>query len=131
MLLSDADTTTRQAGLPTGRDWGHPLGPHTLTHSPPLPTTCGHELSFRMSESGPLWLEVLTLLCRKWGGRACREDGEVCGQLPDVYWGCREKHWFWAQDRLEEGSETGDGGKLGLKKQGTAHQRNSRRLRLQ
>lgn len=52
---------------------------------------CGRELSFRVSESGLLWLEVLTLLCRKWGGRACGEDGEVCRQLPDVYWGVQRE----------------------------------------
>lgn len=45
--------------------------------------------------------------------------------------GCREKHWSWAQDHLDEGSGIGSGDKLGLKKQGTAHQRNSRRLGLQ
>lgn len=129
-LLFDNETTAHRAGLPIDSDRGHPLGPHILT-PPSLPTTGGHELSFRISEPGPLWLEVLTLLCRKWGGRACGEDREVCGQLPDVYWGCREKHWSCAQDHLEEGSGTGSGDKLGLKKLGTAHQRNSRRLGLQ
>ena len=30
--------------------------------------------------------------------------------------GCREKHWSWAQDHLDEGSGIGSGDKLGLKK---------------